>query len=77
MSNTHVNINHPDKHQYEDYYPKLVHQLESDLRYMTQKYDRACDDLRSLYERIDEGKEVYFIKPNGELMYVKEDKERA
>ena len=64
------NIQHPDKHEFGDSERKMLIMTRHELAYMTQKYDRVCADLRSIIDRVSEGKPVYVVMPNGDQLHL-------
>ena len=67
---THMNIQHPDEHQFGDVREQQISRLQAELKYLQAKYNNVCEDLRSIYDRCDAGEEVYFERPGGGLMHI-------
>lgn len=70
---THENIQHPDTHQFGDTMRKMLVMERHELAYLQGKYDAVCDDLRSIIERVETGKPVYIVMPNGEKLHLTKD----
>lgn len=67
---THENIRDPDEHQFGDLREQQINRLTAELKYMTMKYESACEDLRSIMLRCEAGEEVYFQMQDGSLMHI-------
>lgn len=67
---THMNIAHPDKHQFGDYLERDLTMLKAELEYTRRKYERACEDLRSIIERCEAGEDVYVEMADGSVMHL-------
>jgi hypothetical protein len=69
------NIDHPDTHQFGDSREKMIAELLAEIKYMKRKYDRVCDDLRSIIERCEKGEKVYVVMKDGSRLYLKKNNE--
>lgn len=68
MSN-YENIQHPDTHQF-DHRPLDRLRMQAELDFYRARYERACDDLRSIYDRAEAGEPVYFVTKAGGHMRI-------
>jgi hypothetical protein len=63
-------IDHPDEHEFNDTLKKKLFDARNEVRYLQEKYDRACTDLRLIIDGANDGEEVCIKMPEGGKLFL-------